>query len=98
MQDNDTQKELLKESVSPTKALEVAVHIKIGAQNQEKLNQNLNTTAKSVNAVNNFQGRNRNANYQQSRKGFTRYPTAPQNYQYTSICNNCGQRWKHNHR
>ena len=46
----------------------------------------------------NFQGRNRNANFQQSRKDFLRYPTVPQSYQYTSICANCCQHWSHNHR
>ena len=67
MQDHDTQRELLKETASPTKALEVAIPMEMGAQSQQKINQNFSTTAQSVNAVNNFQGRNRNANYQQSR-------------------------------
>ena len=31
--DYDTQKELLKETVSPTKALEIAIHLEMGAQN-----------------------------------------------------------------
>ena len=47
--------------------------------------------------VNNFQGRNRNANYQQQQKDFTRYPTLPHNYQYISFCANCAQRWTHYH-
>ena len=51
--------------------------MEMGADNQQKINQNLNTTAQSVNAINNFQGRNRLANYQQSRKDFTGYPTVP---------------------
>ena len=46
---------------------------------------------------NSFQGRNCNANSQPARKDFTRYPTIPQNYHYTSICTNCGQRWSHSH-
>ena len=37
MLDFDTQKELPKEIVSPTKALEVAIHMEKGAQNQQKL-------------------------------------------------------------
>ena len=52
----------------------------------------------SVNVVNNYLPRNRNANAQQTRKDFTRYPTVPQNYQYSIICTNCGQRRSHNHR
>ena len=43
--------------------------------------------------VNNFQASNRNANFQQARKDFTRYPTVPQNFQNTSVCANCGKRW-----
>ena len=66
--------------------------MEMGAQNQQK-KQNSNTTTQSVNAINYFQGRHRNANYQQSRKDFTGYPIVPQNYQYTSISANCGQRW-----
>ena len=62
MKDHDTQRELLKETVSSTKALEVATHIEMGAQNQQKLNQNLNTNAQSVNIFINFQGGNRKAN------------------------------------
>ena len=62
--EHETQKELPKETVSPKKALEIAIHMDMVAQNQQKVNQNLNTNAQSVNIVNNFQGRNRNTNYQ----------------------------------
>ena len=68
------------------------------AQNQQQINPNLNTTAQLVHAVSKFYGRNRSANYQQTRMDFTRYPMVPRYYQYTSICTNCGQRWCHNHR
>ena len=51
MQDHGTQRELLRETVSPTKALEVAIQIEMGAKNHQKIKQNLNTTAHSVNAV-----------------------------------------------
>ena len=37
--DNETQKELLKETVEPTKALEIAIQVETGAQNQQKINQ-----------------------------------------------------------
>ena len=75
------------------KALEIAIHIKMGAQ---KINQNLNTNAQSVKFVNNSQGRSRTKSYQQQRKDCTRYPTVHQNYQYTSVCANCDRRWRHN--
>ena len=72
--------------------------MEMGAQNQQKINQNTNSTAHSFNAVNNFQGRNCNANYKPARKHSTRYPTVSQNYQYTSLCTNGGQLCSHKHR
>ena len=75
MLDYDTQKELLKETVSPIKAPEIAIHMEMAAQNQQKINQNLKTNAQSVDIVNNFQERNRTTNYQHQRKEFTRYLT-----------------------
>ena len=98
MIDHETQKELLKETVEPSKALEIAIQMDMGAQNQHKINQNLMSSSNSVNSINNHQIRNRNANAQQTKRDFTRYATVPQNYQYTSICMNCGLRWSHNHK
>ena len=90
--DQDTQKELLKEAVSSAKALEVAIQMEMGAQNQQKINPNLNLATNSVNAINNFQTHNRNAHYEPTRKDFKRCPTVPQNYKCTSVCVNSGQR------
>ena len=98
MIDHETQKELFKETVEPSKALEIAIQMEMGTQNQQKINQNLMSTTNSVNVVNNYQTRNCNASAQQPKRDFTRYPTVPQNYQYSSICMNCGLRWSHNHR
>ena len=98
MIDHETQKELLRETVEPLKALEIAIQMEMGAQNQQKINQNLMSTTNSVNVVKNYQTRNRNANNQQLKRDFTRYSTVPQNYHYSSICMNCGLRWSHNHR
>ena len=96
--DHETQKELLKETVEPSKALKIAIQMEMGAQNQHKINQNLMSSSNLVNLINNHQIRNRNANAQQTKRDFTRYATVPQNYQYTSICMNCGLRWSHNHK
>ena len=63
MIDHEIQKELLKENVEASKALEIAIQMEMRAQNQRKLNQNLALTTDSVNAVNTFQTRNRKANY-----------------------------------
>ena len=98
MLDHETQKELLKETVEPPKALEIAIQMEMGAQNQQKINQNLMSGTSSVNFINSNQVRNRNANAPPAKRDFTRYPTVPQNYQYTSVCMNCGLRWSHNHK
>ena len=98
MIDHQTQKELLKETVEPSKALEIAIQMEMGAQNQQKINQILMSGSNSVKLFNNHQIRNRNANAQQTKRDFTRFATVPQNYQHTSICMNCGLRWSHNHK
>ena len=100
MLDHETQKELLKETVEPPKALEIAIQMEMGAQNHQKINQNLMSGTSSVNFINSNQVRNRNANAPPAKRDFTRYPTVPQNYQYTSVCTNCGLRWSrsHNHK
>ena len=86
MIDHETQKELLKETFETSKALEIAIQMEMGAQNQQKINQNLMSATNSVNVVNNYQTHNRNANAQQLKRDFTRYPTVPQNYQnYQSV-------------
>ena len=72
MIDHETQKELLKETVEPSKALEIAIQMEMGAQNQQKINQNLMSGSNSVNLINNHQIRNRNANAQQTKRDFTR--------------------------
>ena len=91
-------KELLKETVEPSKALEIAIQMEMGAPNQQKINQNLMSGTSSVNFINSNQVRNRNANAPPAKREYTRYPTVPQNYQYTSVCTNCGLRWRHNHK
>ena len=96
MIDHETQKELLKETLEPSKALEIAIQMEMGAQNQHKINQNLMSSSNSVNLINNHQIRNRNANAQQTKRDFTRYATVLQSYQYTCICMNCCLRWSHN--
>ena len=45
---HDTRKELLKKTVTPTKALENAIQMEMGAQNQQKIYQNLNIATNSV--------------------------------------------------
>ena len=94
MMDNETQKELLNETVEPTKALEVAIQMEMGARNQQKINQNLALTTNSVNAVNTFQ----TLNYSQSRITNQLARTSHATHLYTKtittrvFVKNCGQR------
>ena len=85
MLDYETQKELLKETESTNKALEIAIHMALGAQNQQNIIQNLSKITLSVNIAYNLQNHSRTANYQQQRQGYSRNATVPQNYHYTSI-------------
>ena len=63
----DQQNELLKQTVKPTKALEILIHMDIGAQNQKKINHNHNNSnTQSVNIGNNYQ--NRTTNFQRQRQ------------------------------
>ena len=98
MIDHETQKELLNKKVEPSKALEIAIQMEMGAQNQQKINQNLMSGTNSVNSINSNHIRNRNANAQQTNQDFTRYATVPQNYQYTSTYMKCGLLWSQNHK
>ena len=54
MIDHETQKELLNEAVEPSKALEIAIQMEMGAQNQQKINENLMSNTNSVNVVNSY--------------------------------------------
>ena len=81
----ETQKELLKETESTNKALEIANHMAMGAQNQQKISQILSKNTLSVNIAYNLQNHSRTANYQQQQQVYNRNATVPQNYHYTSI-------------
>ena len=52
MKDHDTQLEMLKETVSSAKALELAKHMEMGAQSQQKIHQDMNTTAQFLLSLN----------------------------------------------
>ena len=51
MQNEDIQKELLKETVEPDKALAIAIDIEMGALNQPKMNTNKTELNSTVNQV-----------------------------------------------
>ena len=93
MLDFKTQEALIEKTVSSTKALEITTHMAMGAQNQQKINQILNTDTESVNIVNLFQNHNRTTNYQQQSQSYNRNTNVPNNYQQTSLCEICAQCW-----
>ena len=51
MQNEDIQKELLKETVDPEKALAIAINIEMGTLNQLKMNANKTESQSTVNQV-----------------------------------------------
>ena len=63
-----------------------------------KINQNLNNNStQTVNIVNNLQNRNRTTSLQRQRQNYNRNANAPNLYQFTSICANCGQHWTYHY-
>ena len=93
MLDIETQEALIEKTVSSTKALEITTHMAMGAQNQQNINQILNTHTESVNIVNLFQNHNCTTNYQQQSQSYNRNTNVPNNYQQTSLCEICVQCW-----
>ena len=66
--------------MSPAKALEKAIHMENRAQNEQKINKNLNNNTQSVHIFNSFKNRNRTTNYQQQRQGYNRNSKASKQY------------------
>ena len=92
------QKKLIKETVTPSEALEIATHMELGAKKQQKVHQNLNECKTQwVNIVNNYQSCNPNVNFQKQRQNYNRNANAPNQNQNTNNCRICGQRWNFNH-
>ena len=89
MQDGEIQRELLKETRTAKKALEVALNIEMGKQNQLKISGTptpITTNEISSQSINNVQGSwNR-----------TRAPT--NQFVKPTICPNCGYGWTPSHR
>ena len=77
MLDYETQKELLKKTESTNNLLEIAIHMALRAQNQQKILHKLSTNSYSVNIAYNLQNHIPTANYQQQRQGYNRNATVP---------------------
>ena len=90
--DPEIQKELLKQTIEPRQALELANNMELGMRNQHQIQQhNRIVIPASVNAVQ-FPNSSRTPN-RQNANNFPR-----QNNRSTLYCSNCGGIWLPNHR
>ena len=90
--DPEIQKELLKETVEPRQALELAINMELGMRNQHQIQQhNKIVVPTKVNAVQ-FNKNPRKPYWQN-----TNY-ASKQNNRSTLYCSNCGGTWLPNHR
>ena len=88
----EIQKELLKQTVKPRQALELAINMELGMRNQHQIQQhNKIVIPANVNTVQ-FSGSSRASNWQNSNNA-TR-----QNNRSTLYCSICGGIWLPNHR
>ena len=89
MQDGDIQRELLRETRSAKKALEVAMNIEMGIQNQLKMSGTAihqNTNEVTTTSINNLQN------------SWNRTRPVTSNFAKPTIFPNCGYRWSDAHR
>ena len=92
MLDDDIQRELLRDTVEPERALSIAVNMEMGNQNQQRISSNNGATGSTVNAVQQF-NRFRGAGVRgpQSSRTVTNRASVGQ-------CRGCGQVWTPTHR
>ena len=89
--DPEIQKELLKQTVEPRQALELAINMDLGMQNQHQIQQhNKIVVPANVNAVQ-FNNNSRKPYWQNNNN------VSKQNNQSTLYCSNCGGVWLPNH-
>ena len=87
MQDGEIQRELLKETREPKKALEVAISIEMGIQTQLKISgASTNNSTNEVHSINNIQG------------PWNRKRPSTNQFVKPTICPNCGYGWTPSHR
>ena len=90
--DPEIQKELLKQTVEPRQALELAINMELGMQNQHQIQQhNKIVVPAKVNAVQ-FNNNSRKPYWQNNNN------VSKQNNRSTLYCSNCGGVWLPNHR
>ena len=54
MLDDDIQREVLRDTVDPERALSIAVNMEMGHQNQQRISSNNGATGNTVNAIQSF--------------------------------------------
>ena len=92
MLDDDIQREVLRDTVHPERALSIAVNMKMGHQNQQRMSSNNGATGNTVNAIqlfNRFCGASARGN-----------PSGRVAVNRASVgqCRGCGQAWTTTHR
>ena len=87
MQDGEIQRELLKETREPKKALEIAISIEMGIQTQLKISGTaITNSTNEVHSINNVQG------------SWNRKRPSTNQFVKPTICPNCGYGWTPSHR
>ena len=92
MLDDDIQRELLRDTVEPERALSIVVNMEMGHQNQQRISSNNSATGSTVNAIQSF-NRFRGANVRGNQSGSTVVNRAS-----VGQCRGCGQSWTPTHR
>ena len=92
MLDDDIQRELLRHTVDPDRAISIAVNMKMEYQNQQRISSNKNANVNAINAIQSF-NRFRGANARVNQSGIISFNRAA-----NSQCRGCGQNWTSTHR
>ena len=92
MLDDDIQRELLRDTVEPERALSIAVNKEMGNQNQQRISSNNGATGSTVNAIQQF-NRFRGAGVRENQSS-----RAVANRASVGQCRGCGQIWTPTHR
>ena len=94
MLDDDIQRQLLRDTVDPERALSIVVNMEMGHQNQQRIssNNNNNASGSAINAIQSF-NRFRGANARGNQTGRITINRAA-----IGQCRGCGQTWTPTHR
>ena len=92
MLDDDIQRELLRDTVVPERALSIAVKMEMGHQNQQRISLNNGAIGSTVNAIQSF-NRFRGAGARGNQSG-----RVAVNLASVGQCRGCGQAWTTTHR